>query len=151
MQSWGPASTVLNINFGYFVQDTSPLKKHYWYFLTPPSGPAPGWRGCCKMQSRGPCIQSFEAFNMNFGYFVQHTSLMKKHYWYLLIQPSGPASGSKRCWKLESWGPSINSFEAFNMNFGYFVQYTSPMKRHYWYFLIQPSGSAFGSKRCCNM
>ena len=103
------------------------------------------------MQSWGPSINSFEAFNMNFGYFVQYTSPMKRHYWYFLIQPSGSALGSKRCCNMESWGPSNHSFEAFNMKFGYFVQYTSPLKRHYWYCLISPSGLASASRRSYKM
>ena len=41
---------------------------------------------------------------------------------------------------MESLGPNINSFEANSMNFGYFVQHTSPLNRHYWYFVISPSG-----------
>ena len=134
------------MNFGYFVRHTDPMKKHYWYFLIPPSGPALGsWR-CWKMKSWGPGIQSFEAVVMNFGYFVQHTGPMKKHYWYFLIPPSGPASGSWRCWKMLSWGPGIQSFEAVIMNLGYFGQHTSPMKKHYGYVLIAPSGQASGPR-----
>ena len=30
------------MNLGEFVQHTSPLNKHYWYFLMPASGPASG-------------------------------------------------------------------------------------------------------------
>ena len=30
------------LNFGEVVQHTSPLNKHYWHFLIPPSGPASG-------------------------------------------------------------------------------------------------------------
>ena len=45
---------------------------------------------------------------MNFGYFGQHTSSMKKHYGYFLMPPSEQASGSGRCWKTfpeaQSWG-----------------------------------------------
>ena len=37
---------------------------------------------------------------MNFGYFVQDTGSMKKHFWYFLIPLSGQASGSRRCWKM---------------------------------------------------
>ena len=96
------------------------------------------------MQSWGPSINSFEAFNMNFGYFVQHNSPLKKNYWYFLIPASGPPSGSRRFCNMESWGPSINSFESFNMYFRYFVQYTilydSPLNRHYGYFWYHPQG-----------
>ena len=154
MQSWGPGIQSFeaeNVNFGYFGQHTISMKKHYGYFLIPPSGQASGSRRCWKMQSWGPGIQSFEALNMNFGYFGQHTSSMKKHYWYFLIPPSRPASGSWTCWKMQSWGTSILSFEAVNMNFGYFVQHIGPMKKHYWFFLIPPSGPASGSWRCWKM
>ena len=144
MEAWGPGMRsfeALDMNFGYFVQHSSPLKKHYWYFLIPPSRPASGSRRCCKMQSWGPCIHSFEAFNMNLGYFVQHTSHMKKRYWYFLIPPSGPASGSRRCWKMETWGPGVHSFEAFHMISGYFVQYASPLKRQS---VFPPTGTDLG-------
>ena len=82
------------------------------------------------MRGVSRCIQSFQAVNMNFGYFVQHISLNKKHYGYFLIPPSGQASGSRRYWKMQSWGPGIQSFQAVNMNFGYFGQHTSSMKKH---------------------
>ena len=84
-------------------------------------------------------------------HFIQHTSPMKKRYWYFLIPPSGPASGSRRCWKMESWGPGVHSFEAFHIISGYFVQYARPLKRHYQYFLILPSGPASGTRRCWKM
>ena len=75
--------------------------------------------------------------SMNFGYCVQYKRPLKKHYWYFLIPPSGPASGSRGCWKMESWGPGIQSLEAFNINFGYFVQHTCPLKKNiisiFWY------------------
>ena len=74
-------------------------------------------------------MQSLEAVNVNFGYFGQHTSAMKKHYGYFLIPPSGQASGSIRCWKMQSPGPGIHSFQAVNMNFGYVGQHTAPMKK----------------------
>ena len=121
----------VNMNFGYFGQYTSSMKKHYGYFLIPPSGQASGSRRCWKIQSWGPGIQSFEAVIMNFGYFVDHTGPMEKHCWYILIPPSGQASGSMRCWKMKSRGPGIQSFQAVNMNFGYFVQHASPNKKHY--------------------
>ena len=73
-------------------------------------------------------MQSLEAVNVNFGYFGQHTSAMKKHYGYFLIPPSGQASGSIRCWKMQSPGPGIQSFQAVNMNFGYVGQHTSSLK-----------------------
>jgi len=102
------------------------------------------------MQSWGPGIQSFEAENVNFGYFGQHTISMKKHYGYFFIPPSGQDSGSRSCWKMQSRGPGIQSFEVINMNFGYFGQNTSCMKKHYWLFLLPPSGQASGS-RCWKM
>ena len=153
------------MNFGYFIQHTSTLRKSYWYFLIPTSGPASGSRRCCKMQSWGPCIHSFEAFNMNLGYFVQHTSPVKNiigifsskpqgqlqgqkgvviwspaavastvfkllmwilgilfwvFCWHCLISPSGPASSWRRCY-MQSWGPSMHSFEPFKVNIWYFV------------------------------
>ena len=154
MQFWGPgilSFEAVNVNFGYFVQHIGPMKKHYWFFLIPPSGPASGsWR-CWKMQSWGTSILSFEAVNMNFGYFVQHIGPMKKHYWFFLIPPSGPASGSWRCWKMLSWGPGIQSFEAVIMNLGYLGQHSSSMKKHYGYFLIAPPGQASGPRRCWKM
>ena len=73
---------------------------------------------------------------------------MKKHYWLVLLPPSGQASGSRRCWKMQSWGPGIQSFEVVNMNFGYFGQHTSCMEKHYWLFLLPPSGQASFSRRC---
>ena len=33
------------LNFGEVVQHISPLNKHYWHFLIPPSGPTSGSRG----------------------------------------------------------------------------------------------------------
>ena len=87
---------------------------------------------------------------MKFGKFVQHTNPLNKHFWYFLIPPSRPASGSRRCWKMETWGPGVHSFQAVHMISGYFVQYASPLKRHYWYFMIPSSGPPSG-RRCCNM
>ena len=135
------------MKFGKFVQHTNPLNKHFWYFLIPPSGPASGSKRCWKMETWGPGVHSFEAFHMISGYFVQYASPLKRHYWYFMIQPSGPPSGSRRCCNVECWGPNIHSFEAISMNFGYFVQYTSPLNRHYWYFAISPSRPASG-RRC---
>ena len=80
------------------------------------------------MLSWGPDIHSFEAISMNFGYFVQYTSPLNRHYWYFVISPSGPASG-RRCRKMEFWGLSINSFEAFNMNFGVFCSIYYPFEK----------------------
>ena len=120
----------VNINFGYLGQHTSSLKKHYGSSFIPPSGQASGSRRCRKIQSRGPGIQSFKAANMNFGYFGQHTGSVKEHYWYVLTPPSGQTSGSRRCWTLQSRGPGIQSFQAVTMNFGYFGQHTSSMKKH---------------------
>ena len=36
--------------------------------------------------------------------------------------------GLKKCWKMESCGPGIQSLEAFKMKLGYFVQLTGPLK-----------------------
>ena len=43
---------------------------------------------------------------------------------------------------MQSWGPSINSFQALNMNLGYFVQHKSPLKKHHCIgiFLYHPQG-----------
>ena len=204
MQSWGPgilSFEAVNENFGYFVQHIGPMKKHYWFFLIPPSGPASGsWR-CWKMLSWGPGIQSFEAVIMNLGYLGQHTSskkktlwvlfnstfrasfrpkkvleiavlrpwhpelcsckhesqifcstywLYEKHYWYFLIPTSGQASASWRCWKMQSWGPGIQSFEAVNMNLGNSVNILALWKTLLVLF-IPPSGPASGSWRCWRM
>ena len=65
-----------------------------------------------------------------------------------MLPPSGQASGSRRCWKTQSWGPGIQSFEVVNMNFGYFGQHTRCMKKPYWLFLLPPSGQASCSRRC---
>ena len=131
MQSWGPgiqSFKASNMNFGYFVQYTSLMKKHCWFFLIPPTGSASGLSRCCKMQSWGPGIHIFKALNMKFGYLVQHTSPMKTHYRYFLIALSGSAQGSRRCCKTQSWGPGIHSFKALNMKFGYFVQHRASTK-----------------------
>ena len=80
--------------------------------LIPPSGQASGSKSCWKMQSQGLGIQSYQAVNMIFWYFVQHTSPNKKHNWKFLISPFEPALGSLRCLKIQSWGPGIQSFEA---------------------------------------
>ena len=204
MQSWGPgilSFEAVNVNFGYFVQHIGPMKKHYWFFLIPPSGPASGsWR-CWKMLSWGPGIQSFEAVIMNLGYLGQHTSskkktlwvlfnstfrasfrpkkvleiavlrpwhpelwsckhesrifcstywLYEKHYWYFLIPTSGQASASWRCWKMQSWGPGIQSFEAVNMNLGNSVNILALWKTLLVLF-IPPSGPASGSWGCWRM
>ena len=65
------------------------------------------------MQSWGPHTQSFEAVNMNFGYFGQHISSKKKHYGYFFKPPSGQAPGSRRCWKmhLRPWHPEFWSWK----------------------------------------
>ena len=105
------------MKFGKFVQHTNPLNKHFWYFLILPSGPASGSKRCYKMETWGPGVHIFEAFHMISRYFVQYASPLKRHYLYFLLPPSGPASGSRRCWKMDSWSPGIHSFEAFNMNF----------------------------------
>ena len=34
------------------------------------------------------------------------------------VAPSGLPSGSRRCWKMVSWGTTIQSFEALNISFG---------------------------------
>ena len=154
MQSWGPgiqSFEAVNMNFGYFGQHTSSMKKHYGYFLIPPSGQASGSRRCWKMQSWGQGIQSFEAVNMNFGYFGQHTCSMNKHYWYILIPPSGQASGLIRCWKMQSRGPGIQSFQAVNMNFGYFGQHTSSLIKivgTFWYHLLGKLQAHEGVGKC---
>ena len=98
---------LLNMNFGYCVQYRRPLKKHYWYFLIPPSGPASGSRGCWKMESGGPGIQSFGAFNINFVYFAQHTCPLKKTLLVFFDATPRPVSGSRRCRKMGSWGHGI--------------------------------------------
>ena len=64
------------------------------------------------------------------------------------VPSSGPTSDSKRCWKMESWGPGMHSFDASTLNFGEVVQHISPLNKHYWHFLIPPSGPALGSRRC---
>ena len=46
-------------------------------------------------------MHSIDASTMNFGGVVQHTGPLDKHYWHFMIPPSGPTSGSKRCWKME--------------------------------------------------
>ena len=151
MQSWGPGINSFeaeNMNFGYFGQHTSSMKKYYWYILISSLGQASGSRRCWKILSWGPGILSFEAVNMNFGYFGQHTSSMKKHYGYFIKPPSGQASGSRRCWKMQSQGSNIQSFEAVSMNFGYFGQHITSMKKYYRYILIPLSGQASGSIRC---
>ena len=151
MRSWGPhINEAFNKSYWYFVQHTSPLKRQYWYFMIQPSKPPSGLRMCFKLECIGPNIHSFEAISMNIGYFVQYTSPLNWHFWYFMISTSGPPSGSRRCWNMECWGPNIHSFEAISMNFGYFVQYTSPLNRNYWYFVISPSGPASG-RRCCKM
>ena len=143
MESWGPSmhsSDASTMNFGEFVQHTNHLNKHYWYFLIPPSGPASGSRRCWKMETWGPGVHSFEAFHMISGYFVQYASPLKIHYQYFLILPSGPASGSRRCWKMESWSPGIHSFEAFNMNLGILVNTQTLRKYIIGIFLYHPQG-----------
>ena len=132
MLSWGPD------NMGY------------WYFMIQPSGPPSGSRRCWNMECWGPNIHSFEAISMNFGYFVQYTSPLNRHYWYFVISPSGSASG-RRCCKMDFWGLSINSCKLLTWILGYFVQYTSHLKRHCWYLLTSPSGLASGLRRCCKM
>ena len=131
MQSWGPHTQsfeAVNMNFGYFAQHTSSMRKHYGYFFKPPSEQASGSRRCWKMQSWGPGIQSFEVVNMNFGYFGQHTRCMKKPYWLFLLPPSGQASCSRRCWKRHSKGTGIQRFEAVIMNIRYTGQHNSSIK-----------------------
>ena len=124
------------MKFGYFVQYTSPLKRHYWYCLISPSGLASASRRSYKMESWGCGIHSSVAFNMsvhqhttmgknqhccsnpnmNFEYFVQYASPLKTHYLHFLIPPSGLASGSRKCCKMNSRGHGIHSFETFNMS-----------------------------------
>ena len=97
------------------------------------------------MESWGPGMHSFNASTMNFGKIVQHTSPLNKQYWHFLIPPSGPASDSWECCNIEAWGPRLHSFDASTMNFGEVVQHTSPLNKHYWHFLIPPSGPASDS------
>ena len=150
MESWGPGMhsfDALTLNFWEIVQHISPLNKHCWHFLVPPSGPTSGAKRCWKMESWAPGTQSFDSSTMNFGEVVQHTSPLDKHYWYFLVPPSGPTSGTKVCWKMESWGP----FDTSIMNFGEVVQLTSPLNKHYWHFQIPPSGPASDSWECWNI
>ena len=104
MESWGPFDTSI-MNFGEVVQLTSPLNKHYWHFQIPPSGPASDSWECWNIEAWGPGLHSFDASTMNFGEVVQHTSPLNKHYWHLLIPPSGTALDSWGCWNKEAWGP----------------------------------------------
>ena len=96
-------------------------------------------------------MHSFDASTLNFGEVVQHISPLNKHYWHFLIPPSGPTSGAKRCWKMESRGPGMHSFDASSLNFGEVVHHISPLKKHYWHFLIPPAGPTSGSKRSWKM
>ena len=131
------------MNFEYFVQYTSLLKRCYWLILISPSGPASGSRRCCNMESWGPSIHSFEAFNMNFGYFGLYTSLLKRHYWKEIIGIVWyPTQGQLHAEVLKPWHPLFWSFIL-----RYFVPHASPLKKHYWLFLIPPSGS----RRCWKM
>ena len=95
-----------------------------------------------------PWHAQFWCLNLEFGEVVQHCSPPNKHYWHFLIPPSGPTSGAKRCWKMESWGPGMHSFDASTLNFGEVVQHISPLNNYYWHFLIPPSRVASGSRRC---
>ena len=134
MESWGPGMDSFDastMNFWEVVQHTSPLDKHYWYFLVPPSGPTSGTKVCWKMESWGP----FDTSIMNFGEVVQLTSPLNKHYWHFQIPPSGPASDSWECWNIEAWGPGLHSFDASSMNLGKVVQHTRCLIKHYWHFL----------------
>ena len=121
MDSWGPGmysfDAASTMNFGEVVQHISPLNNYYWHFLIPPSGPTSGSKRCWKMESWGPGMHSFDASTLNFGEVVQHISPLNKHYWHFLIPPSGPPSGAKRSWKMESWGPGMHSFDASTLNF----------------------------------
>ena len=55
-------------------------------------------------------MHSFEALDMDFGYFVQHSSPLKKHYWYFVYHPLGQPQAQKGVGK---WSPEgrIHSFE----------------------------------------
>ena len=109
---WDPVPLSLEV-----VQHISPLNKHYWHFLIPPSGPTSGSKRCWKMESWGPGMHSFDASTLNFGEVVQHISPLNKHYWHFLIPPSGPASGSRRCWKLDSCSQGAQSYGDFHISF----------------------------------
>ena len=96
-------------------------------------------------------MHSFDASTLNFGEVVQRIIPLNNYYWHFLIPPSGPTLGSKRCWKMESWGPGMHSFDASTMIFGDAFQHTSHLNKHYWHFLTPPSGPTSGSKRCWKM
>ena len=79
----------------------------YWHFLIPTSGLTSGAKRSWKMEAWGPGMHSFDASTLSFGEVVQHTSPLNKHYWHYLIPPSGAASDSRRCWKIEAWRPQF--------------------------------------------
>ena len=107
IESWGPGLHSFEASKHEFWVLCSmwPLKKHYWYFQIPPSGPASDSWECWNIEAWGPGLHSFDASSMNFGEVVQHTSPLNKHYWHLLIPPSGTALDSWGCWNKEAWGP----------------------------------------------
>ena len=86
------------------------------------------------MESWGPGIHSLEAFNVKFGWFFQHTSLMKNII--VIVNPQCQLQAQESV----MWCPeelcSIHRCDAFNMNFGHFVQYTSLSKKVFDIFYI---------------
>ena len=58
-------------------------------------------------------MHSFDALTLYFWKVVQHISPLNNHYWHFLIPPSGPTSGSKGYWKMESSGPGMHSSVVF--------------------------------------
>ena len=47
-------------------------------------------------------------------------------------------------------GPGMHNFDASTMNFGEVVQHTRPLIKHYWHYLIPPSGPASGQEGAGN-
>ena len=79
LRPWNPQFLSLSHDVLCYVQNTRPLKNHYWYFLIPLSGPASGLRRCWEILGS------------------------------LLFYPQGQFQAQENHGKMESWCPSICS------------------------------------------
>ena len=109
----------------------------FWYH---PQGQLQAHGGVGKCCPEALASRVLKLLSWIWGILVSILALRKKHYGYFLIAPSGQASGPRRCWKLQSWGPGIQNFAAVNMNLRYFVQHTGCMKNIIGTFWYQPQG-----------
>ena len=128
------------MNLGEFIQHTSPLLT---LFVFSDASFRASYRlksrGCGKMDAWGPNVNSFEAFHMISGFNVETCPLFILSFNVLALWKNidcAVLSDStlrasfwpKKVLEMESCSHGIQSLKAFNMNLGYCVQHTGPLK-----------------------